>query len=250
MRLLISVVNVQEAEEAVQGGAEIIDIKSPGEGSLRAQAPGKIREIVSAVPPGVETSATIGDVPNLPGVAALAAAEAAQCGVHYVKVGLFQVRRATDAMKLLAEVRLSVRACNPTARVIACTYADTIAGSCILPAELPGVAAAAQVDGCMVDTSRKDGTSLRSWIGSGELQSFIFACRQASLLSVLAGSLQGVDFEWVRGLAPDIVGVRSAACTGDRITGRVSRDRVARIRETLCGGLDPPDLGSQDLGAD
>lgn len=247
MRLLISVVNVQEVEEAVQGGAEIIDIKSPGEGSLRAQVPGKIREIVSAVPPGVETSATIGDVPNLPGVAALAAAEAAQCGVHYVKVGLFQVRRATDAMKLLAEVHLSVRACNPTARVIACTYADTIAGSCILPAELPGVAAAAQVDGCMVDTSRKDGTSLRSWIGSGELQSFIFACRQASLLAALAGSLQGVDFEWVRGLAPDIVGVRSAACTGDRITGRVSKDRVAHIRETLFGGLDRPDLGSRNL---
>lgn len=250
MRLLVSVVDVLEAEEALLGGAEIIDIKSPGEGSLGAQFPAKTTEIVSAVAPGVETSATIGDVPNQPGMAARAAAGAAQCRVDYVKVGLLHVRGATAAMKLLAAVHRAVRACNPTARVIACTYADTIAGSCILPAELPGVAAAAQVDGCMVDTSRKEGTSLRSWIGTGEIQSFIFACRQASLISVLAGSLQGPDLEWVRGLAPDVVGVRGAACTGDRITGRVSRDRVARIREALIGGLDPPDLGSQDLGAD
>lgn len=249
MRLLVSVVDAQEVEEAIQGGAEIIDIKRHREGSLGAQLPGKIREIVSAIPPGAETSATIGDVPNLPGMAALAATVAAKCGVHYVKVGLLHVAAATDAMELLTEVRLAVKACNPAGRVIACTYADTIAGSCPLPAELPGVAAAAQVDGCMVDTSRKDGTSLRSWIGSGELQSFIFACRQASLLSALAGSLQGVDFEWVRGLAPDIVGVRGAACTGGRITGRVSRGRVAHIRETLFGGLDPPILRSQNLGS-
>ncbi|MFQ5989980.1 MAG: (5-formylfuran-3-yl)methyl phosphate synthase [Candidatus Methylomirabilales bacterium] len=247
MRLLVSVVDAQEAEEAILGGAEIIDIKNPREGSLGAQPPGKIAEIVSVIPPGVEMSAAIGDVPNLPGTAALAAAGAAQCGVNYVKVGLLHVTPASDAMDLLTEVRLAVKACNPMARVIACTYADMISGSCLLPAELPGVAAAAGVDGCMVDTARKDGKSLRTWMATEELQLFVFTCRQASLFCGLAGSLQGADFEWVRRLAPDVVGVRGAACTGDRVTGRVSRDQVANIRDLLLGGSGRLDLRPHSL---
>lgn len=247
MRLLVSVVDAQEVEEAVLGGAEIIDIKNPREGSLGAQPPRKIAEIVSVIPPGVESSAAIGDVPNLPGTAALAAAGAAQCGVNYVKVGLLHVARATDAMDLLTEVRLAVKACNPMARVIACTYADTISGSCLSPAELASVAAAVHLDGCMLDTARKDGKSLRTWIGTGEIQGFVFACRHASLLCGLAGSLQGIDFEWVRGLAPDVVGVRGAACTGDRVMGRVSRDHVANIRDVLLGGSGRLDLRPHSL---
>ena len=245
MRLLVSVVDTQEAEEAILGGAEIIDIKNPREGSLGAQPPGKIAEIVAVIPPGVESSAAIGDVPNLPGTASLAAAAAAQCGVNYVKVGLLYVARATDAMDLLTEVRAAVKACNASARLIACAYADTTSASRLL--ELPVVAGAAGVDGCMLDTARKDGTSLRSCIGTEQLQEFIAACRQASLLSALAGSLQGADFEWIRGLAPDVVGVRGAACTGDRVMGRVSRDHVANIRNVLLGGSGRLDLRPHSL---
>jgi hypothetical protein len=247
MKLLVSVVDPQEAGEAILGGAAIIDIKNPREGPFGAQPPGRIKEIVAVIPPEIETSAAIGDVPNLPGTAALAAAGAAQCGVHYVKVGLLHVARGTDAMDLLTEVRLAVKACNPMARVIACTYADMIAGSCILPAELPGVAAAAEVDGCMLDTARKDGKSLRTWIGDQELQSFIVTCRRASLLCGLAGSLSGADFGWVRSLAPDVIGVRGAACKGDRVTGRVSKDRVAHIREALFGASPHLDLRPHSL---
>jgi len=245
MRLLVSVVDTQEAEEAILGGAEIIDIKNPREGSLGAQPPGKIAEIVAVIPPGVESSAAIGDVPNLPGTASLAAAAAAQCGVNYVKVGLLHVPNATDARELLTEVRAAVKACNASARLIACAYADTTSASRLL--ELPVVAGAAGVDGCMLDTARKDGTSLRSCIGTEQLQEFIVACRQASLLSALAGSLQVADFEWIRGLAPDVVGVRGAACTGDRVMGRVSRDHVANIRNVLLDGSGRLDLRPHSL---
>src|SRR3990172_9801720 len=123
MKLLVSVVDAQEVEEAILGGAAIIDIKNPREGSLGAQPPRKIAEIAAVIPPGVESSAAIGDVPNLPGTAALAAAGAAQCGIDYVKVGLLHVTAEADVLHLLTEVRLAVKACNPTTRVIACAYA-------------------------------------------------------------------------------------------------------------------------------
>jgi len=233
MKLLVSVVDPLEVEEAVLGGAAIIDIKNPREGSLGAQPPRKIREIVGAIPPGVESSAAIGDVPNLPGTAALAAAGAAQCGVDYVKVGLLHVTAEADVVRLLTEVRFAVQACSPTTRVIACAYADTILRGGFPPLELPAVAVLAGVDGCMLDTAHKDGRSLRKWLGTEQLRDFVAACRQASLLCALAGSLQATDFEWVRGLKPDVVGVRGAACTGDRVTGRISSLRVRQLREAL-----------------
>jgi uncharacterized protein (UPF0264 family) len=38
---------------------------------------------------------------------------------------------------------------------------------------------------------------------------------------------------------PDIVGVRGAACGGDRLAGRVSRGHVARLAGVLAGGATP-----------
>jgi len=233
MKLLVSVVDAHEAQEAILGGASIIDIKNPREGSLGAQPPRKIAEIVAVIPRGIESSAAIGDVPNLPGMAALAAAGAAGCGIDYVKVGLLHVAAGTDAVPLLSEVHAAVKACSPTTRVIACAYADTILRGGFPPLELPAVAVLAGVDGCMLDTAHKDGRSLRKWLGTEQLRDFVAACRQASLLCALAGSLGETDFEWVRGLQPDVVGVRGAACTGDRVTGRISSLRVRQLREAL-----------------
>jgi hypothetical protein len=87
MRLMISVVSAVEAQEAILGGAEILDVKNPEEGSLGAQFPRVIRKIKDFASGIVEISAAIGDMPNLPGTAALAALGAAACGVDYVKVG-------------------------------------------------------------------------------------------------------------------------------------------------------------------
>jgi len=89
MRLLVSVRDVDEALEAVKGGAHIVDVKNPEEGSLGAHFPRVIRQVKEAVSGAVEVSATIGDLPNLPGTASLAALGAAVSGARYVKAGLF-----------------------------------------------------------------------------------------------------------------------------------------------------------------
>jgi uncharacterized protein (UPF0264 family) len=38
MRLMISVLSAEEAMEAIAGGAQILDVKNPSEGSLGAQS--------------------------------------------------------------------------------------------------------------------------------------------------------------------------------------------------------------------
>ena len=73
MRLLVSVTTAQEAELAVAGGVDVVDVKNPAEGSLGAPAPAVIEAVRAVVPPGSPVSAAIGDMPHLPGTAALAA---------------------------------------------------------------------------------------------------------------------------------------------------------------------------------
>lgn len=89
MKVLISPVSLEEARVVVAGGADIIDIKNVKEGSLGAQAPWVIQEVVQEFKgQGMLCSATLGDLPYKPGTAALAAYGASLAGADYVKAGL------------------------------------------------------------------------------------------------------------------------------------------------------------------
>ncbi|MFX0117712.1 MAG: (5-formylfuran-3-yl)methyl phosphate synthase, partial [Candidatus Hodarchaeota archaeon] len=77
--------DVEEARNCLEGGADIIDVKNPREGSLGANFPAVIRAVrkeIGAHP----LSAALGDIMFKPGTIALAAHGLAYCGVDYVKV--------------------------------------------------------------------------------------------------------------------------------------------------------------------
>src|SRR3954466_11250430 len=147
MRLLVSVVDAGEARAAAAAGADIVDVKNPAEGSLGAPAPAIIEGVRAAVPPELPVSAAIGDMPNLPGTAALAAFGAARSGASFVKVGLWGVSSETEAIALLR----TVRAGSGGAVLVAGAYADArrVPHAPLAPELLPGVAAAAGVEVCL-----------------------------------------------------------------------------------------------------
>ena len=100
MKLLVSPINVEEAKAAVNGGADIIDVKNPKEGSLGANFPWMISSVKKAI--GDKTlSATIGDFNYKPGTASLAALGAAVSGAEYIKVGHFAIKGESQAIELL-----------------------------------------------------------------------------------------------------------------------------------------------------
>ena len=105
MQLMISVVSAEEARVAAANGADILDVKNPAEGSLGAQSPRVIKQVTDAAAGLAKVSAAIGDMPNLPGTASLAALGAAVCGVDFVKVGLYGPRTEGEAIYLLREVK-------------------------------------------------------------------------------------------------------------------------------------------------
>jgi (5-formylfuran-3-yl)methyl phosphate synthase len=231
MRLMISVVSAVEAREAISGGAEILDVKNPAEGSLGAQPPFVIREIKSLSSGKIEISAAIGDMPNLPGTAALAALGAATCGADYVKVGLYGPRNEADAVSLLREVQQSVRDFKTS--VIAAAYADFERAGTLDPACLPGIAAQGGVQGCLLDTAVKDGHTLFDFLNVRTLRSIIDQAHAAGLLFGIAGALREQDLPLARDLGVDVVGLRTAVCRNNNRGGPLEAARVRQLHRIL-----------------
>jgi uncharacterized protein (UPF0264 family) len=234
MKLLVSVVNKTEALDSIKGGADILDVKNPKEGSLGANFPHVIRNVKEVTPKNLELSATIGDLPNLPGTASLAALGAAVSGVDYVKVGLFGVKTAQEATTLMTEVVRAVKDYNSSLKTIASGYADYRYVGCVSPMELPTVAHKAGADGVLVDVKIKTGQSkLFNFLTDEPLNAFVSQAHDYNLLAALAGSLDKQDIQRVCSLGADIIGVRGAVCTKRDRAGKLESTKVAELAEEI-----------------
>ena len=232
MRLLVSVTDAHEARVAVEGGVDIVDVKNPDEGSLGAPSPGSIERVREVVPPDRPVSAAIGDMPNLPGTAALAALGAARSGAAYVKVGLWGTSTTDEAVAVLTAVQ---DALDGGTAVIAAAYADAerVPGGPLPPGDVVAAARRAGVGGCLLDTALKDGRGLFEWLTPEALAALVADGHAAGLEMALAGALRAEDLSVVRTTGADIAGVRSAACRDGRRTAPLDAERIARLRE-LC----------------
>lgn len=232
MQLMVSVVRVDEVGDAVAGGADILDIKNPAEGSLGANTPDVIRQIRARAPKAIKVSAAIGDMPNLPGTASLAALGAAYCGVDYVKVGLRGPSTQEEAVFLLQAIRRALLE-FPGVSVIAAGYADFARAGTLDPRLLPGIALAAGVQGCLLDTAIKDGRGLFDFLAPGLLCSLADEAHRGGLIFALAGALRAEDLALTREVGADVVGVRTAVCRDRRRSGRLDAGLVRSLRAAI-----------------
>ena len=115
---LASVTSMQEAEIALAGGADILDLKDPSRGALGALS----AEVISACVAGIArrriVSATAGDLPMEPDLVRNAVQRLAKCGVDIVKIGLFPGGDASACISALREE--TVRG----TRLVAVMFAD------------------------------------------------------------------------------------------------------------------------------
>jgi uncharacterized protein (UPF0264 family) len=227
MKLLVSVLDAEEARMAAAAGADIVDVKNPAEGSLGAPSPVVIAGVRAAVPAELPVSAAIGDMPDLPGTAALAALGAARSGATFVKVGLWGVGTEDGAVGLLRAVRDGV-ATVPGTVVVAAAYADArrLPHGPLAPELLARVARAAGVEACLIDTAIKDGQGLLEWLSYDALASLVADARAGGLQVAVAGALRAEDLRVVRDAGADIAAVRSAACSNGRRSAGLDAARV------------------------
>lgn len=218
MKVLISPVDKEEAIIASNGGADIVDVKNPKEGSLGANFPWIIKEIKEAVNGRQPISATIGDFNFKPGTASLAAFGAAVAGADYIKVGLYDIQTREQALELLTKITRAVKDYDATKKIVASGYSDYERINSISPLLLPEVAAEAGVDVVMVDTAIKDGKSTFEFMDEKKLKKFTDLAHEYGLENAIAGSLRFEDLPTLERISPDIIGVRGMVCGGDRRT--------------------------------
>jgi uncharacterized protein (UPF0264 family) len=210
MKLLVSVVSGDEARAAAGAGADIIDVKDPREGALGAPSPRTLEQVVAAIQGAAPVSVALGDLPDLPHTAALAARGAVACGADYVKLGLRGTPELDRAVAIVTAVRDAVPA---TTAVIAASYADGPAAHppTLDTALLPELVRLTGIAGALVDTLVKDGRGLYASLTPEAVTGLAQRTRAAGGSFGVAGQLR---FGELRRVPANIVGVRSAVCRG------------------------------------
>ncbi len=231
MKLLVSPINVEEAKIAKHGGADILDVKNPKEGSLGANFPWMIKAVKKAAG-SVPVSATIGDFNYKPGTASLAALGAAVAGAEYIKVGLYDIQTREHAMHMLLNIVRAVKGYDKNKKVVASCYSDYARINSISPLELPKIGAAVGVDVVMMDTGIKDGRSTFEFLTEEELMQFVSGARSYGLMTAIAGTIKFEDIPQLKRISPDIIGVRGCVCGGDR-NSMIKKELVEQLKAEM-----------------
>ena len=233
-QLLVSVRNLDEAQAAVAGGCDILDLKDPAHGSLgRADA-----DTIAAVAAWLQAEA-----PHIPLSAALGEAHewldgelapyAPAASLAFVKLGCAGLAGSDWRHDWNAARRQAIPTRVQTARWIAVAYADWRDVRAPSLTEVIAAAIAEQCAGVLFDTFQKDGRTLFAHLDDHELTQAVTAVRSAGLLVAVAGGLLLRDVPRAAGFAPDVIAVRTAACRDERRNAPVASAAVRELQGAI-----------------
>jgi (5-formylfuran-3-yl)methyl phosphate synthase len=220
--MLASVRTVEEALLALEGGADIIDLKDPARGALGALDPDTAHSIVGAIAGRVPSSATIGDLPSMIPAEMLAAAErTAASGVNFVKAGFFSAPTQVACAQALTPLAQRTP-------LVAVLFADLEPDFALIE-----TLAECGFAGAMLDTARKNSGPLLRHLDLGTLAEFVRRSRAVGLFTGLAGSLREADVGALLALDPDYLGFRGALCAAAQRAGTLDANAFGRIRAAI-----------------
>ena len=231
MLLMVSVQNVDEALEAEQGGADVVDVKNLQEAMVGSGHPSTVRQVRGIIPVEKHVSVTLGVVPNQAGTVAMAVYAAAMMDATSVKVG-FRVADYDTAAEVLWESRRALDGFNT--KLVGSLFADNeLYEGGLDPHLMVQLARDGECDGFLIDTLTKDGRNLFDFMPEPVLRQIILEGKQLGMSTALSGHLKISDLDELARINPDIVGVRGAVCSsGDR--GRaVAWEAVAEFKRQL-----------------
>ncbi|RWN31556.1 (5-formylfuran-3-yl)methyl phosphate synthase [Mesorhizobium sp.] len=220
-RMLASVTGVDEAEIALSGRVDIIDLKDPKAGALGAVATEIIGQATSFIAGRAPVSAVCGDLPMEPETIRAKAEEIAATGVDYVKIGFFPSANAAACAEALAPLAARTK-------LIAVLFADLAPDFELLP-----IFAKHRFHGAMVDTANKANGRLLDHLPPERIPGFVDRAKSLGLMVGLSGSLEAPDIPRLLPFAPDFLGFRGALCGDDGRAGSISAEAVSQIRELV-----------------
>jgi uncharacterized protein (UPF0264 family) len=259
--LLVSVRNVEEAEAALAGGADLIDIKEPLHGSLGA-ASAEVCEAIQLAcrrfnerrnrgqqtqgadqPAGFEATPRLSSQRRIASTSRIAISVAlgelddgiARFSVtllrdfDYAKIGLSHCRARSD---WLTQWRSHLQSIPANVTRVAVVYADWRECNAPDPRDI-----VRQADNCgcaviLFDTYDKTHGDLLTHFSLSSLTAFSDEIRQRGLRFVLGGSLSAKTIAELAPLKPDFFAVRGAACSGTR-TDAIDKHRVRMLSQQI-----------------
>ena len=231
MMLMVSVQDLPEALEAVQGRADIVDVKNLKETIIGSNFPPVVREVRKAFPSQIHVSVTLGAVPNQAGTVAMAVWGAAALEATSVKVGFLE-SNAEDSLRILRESKRALE--GTSTKLVAATFADSHLYHGLDATLIVDLARKSDSDGFLIDTLTKDGRNLFDFLPEAKLKELVIEGKEAGMSTALSGALRMTDLDALTRINPDIVGVRGAVCTnGDRFGGKVAASAVAKVKHAL-----------------
>ena len=223
--LLVSVRNGQEARSALEGGADLIDVKEPIRGALGAADPAIWADVLRAVAGTVPASVALGEVSQ----AGEPADTGTLAGFQFAKWGLAHGRRNADWLRRWTE-RLGWL--PPSVTPVAVVYADWQRAASPPPEQIIEAAAGLGCGVVLFDTFDKQHGGLLDYLSRPELGSLADHVRRAGLRVVFAGGLSAATIPQVLSLQPDYVAVRGAACRSER-TGDLDAALVRQLHAVV-----------------
>jgi len=227
-KLLVSVRDAAEVLAALTGGADWIDLKEPNAGPLAAVDVRVAREAVGVLARRRTLSAALGELRDwsTSPAAELLAVE----GISVVKLGLAGCAGQSDWQQQWQDV--AAAAADVDKQLVAVVYADWRQVAAPAPAEVLSAAQAVGSRFLLIDTYDKSTGSTLDHLSDYELRQILQLAKQASLTTVLAGSVTTGLIDRLPLDAVNMIAVRGAVCEGDR-TERVEALLVKNFRRVL-----------------
>jgi uncharacterized protein (UPF0264 family) len=232
--LLVSVRSATEALAALAGGADVIDVKEPNQGSLGASDDDTISAVVQTVAGRTTVSAAFGELIDLTIASNGDRMRALVDGISLFKLGLARCSSLNDWQTRWQHALNTTisNSSNENAQAVAVVYADWRAAQAPSPQDILSAAIQRRCPALLIDTwDKSTGTLFDHW-RTDDLQNFMAEVRSHDICVVLAGSLTAQGVITAARLGPDLVAVRTAACEGGR-TGTVSETKVRELKNAI-----------------
>jgi (5-formylfuran-3-yl)methyl phosphate synthase len=236
--LLVSVRSVEEAAVALDGGADVVDVKEPSRGPLGRAHESIWRGVSAFAVAERPLSIALGELADWPDAGAPEPSRFD--GFSFRKLGLASsgVDWAVDWRRLRARF-------GDGPGWVAVAYSDWEAAAAPAPGAVLAEAIVAGCPGILVDTFDKTRRSTvdLSW------RRWVDRAHEAGLFVAIAGGLEAVDFKRLAPLGPDLFAVRGAACAGGR-QGTLAFDRVSELADRAHSIASPSlAVGARRFGA-
>lgn len=225
-KLLVSVRDAREAEAALAGGADWIDLKEPKLGPLGAVDAGTAHEAVR-IATNVPLSAAAGELADWPQAASRGLLQVA--GISYFKLGLAGCRGTSwQAHWNLAQRQMAAVG----AELIAVIYADAVVASSPPLTEILKHAEQSKSPWLLLDTFDKSGGRIIDHLQPAMLRELLSRAGQSGMKRAVAGSLAIADIKHLPLESIDMIAVRGAACHAGRDSS-VHEQNVRQLRRAL-----------------